>query len=283
MELIASSTFNESTLANLEAGVYLVVTQQTGECPVVESSVILTQPEAITLNPDIEAPTCSYTNDGSIHLNPEGGNGEFSYEWSTGENQQSISNMNTGYFSVTVTDVNGCQRSTEFEISAVYEPRADFEVETTHVLTGGIAVVPFENSSEDADNYLWIMGDGSITGEENPTHVYNETGIFTVTLEATSGECTKSKSKDILIEVIQSTEENAADNMEAIFTANGLRVKNLTDGTWNIRVYNVLGQLITDTNVNTAKVIQLPTYMNHILVEAYQPESQQRISWNLAR
>ncbi|MEO0405374.1 MAG: SprB repeat-containing protein, partial [Bacteroidota bacterium] len=87
MELLASSTFNESTLANLEAGVYQVVTQQEGECPVVQSTVILNQPNMITISPDMQAPTCTYTNDGAIHLNPIGGSGEFSYEWSTGSTE----------------------------------------------------------------------------------------------------------------------------------------------------------------------------------------------------
>ncbi|MEO0405001.1 MAG: PKD domain-containing protein, partial [Bacteroidota bacterium] len=142
---------------------------------------------------------------------------------------------------------------------------------------------PFENSSENADQFLWIMGDGSITGEQNPTHIYSETGIFTVTLEATNGECTTSKSKDILVEVAQNTEESESTLIEALFTYNGLRMKNLTDGTWNVRVYNALGQLISDTQVNSANVIQIPTYMHHIIVEAYHPQTQQRISWNLAR
>ncbi len=52
----------------------------------------------------------------------------------------------------------------------------------------------FFNSSESYDpdgtitRYTWYFGDGNISYEQNPTHIYNKTGIYLVILEATDGD-----------------------------------------------------------------------------------------------
>ncbi|MEX2429287.1 MAG: immunoglobulin domain-containing protein [Bacteroidales bacterium] len=47
--------------------------------------------------------------------------------------------------------------------------------------------VNFTNNSQWADSYLWQFGDGSISREENPTHVFYQPGEFTVRLVASGG------------------------------------------------------------------------------------------------
>jgi len=55
-------------------------------------------------------------------------------------------------------------------------PVADFNYETE-----GLNVF-FENTSTNADEYWWNFGDGYYSDLENPWHVYDEPGIYTVTL-----------------------------------------------------------------------------------------------------
>ena len=45
----------------------------------------------------------------------------------------------------------------------------------------------FTNTSIDAVTYQWSFGDTETSTEENPFHVYNEPGIYDVTLVATTG------------------------------------------------------------------------------------------------
>ncbi len=59
---------------------------------------------------------------------------------------------------------------------------ARFQIEGDH--TFAPAVVKFINKSEHADKFHWTFGDGSVSTEENPMHIYNNGGIYTVTLEA---------------------------------------------------------------------------------------------------
>lgn len=89
-------------------------------------------------------------------------------------------------------------------------PVAGFDVE----VTGATATIT--NKSYDANSYSWDFGDGSTSASENPTHTYNDSGIFTITLTATKGSATSTYSKQVTI--------------SGIVTA-----ANLIGGAWKVR------------------------------------------------
>jgi len=47
-------------------------------------------------------------------------------------------------------------------------------------------LVTFANNSIDADTYLWDFGDSTTSTNQNPSHIYNHPGLYTVTLVASS-------------------------------------------------------------------------------------------------
>ncbi|MCO6493322.1 MAG: PKD domain-containing protein, partial [Phaeodactylibacter sp.] len=49
--------------------------------------------------------------------------------------------------------------------------------------------VSFDNTSSNADSYLWDFGDGANSGQFEPTHTFSGPGIYNVTLTATSSAC----------------------------------------------------------------------------------------------
>jgi len=55
------------------------------------------------------------------------------------------------------------------------------------------------NISDSYDTISWDFGDGALSSEENPSHTYNSSGIYTVTLTVTSGSETSQEIKDIII------------------------------------------------------------------------------------
>jgi PKD repeat protein len=49
--------------------------------------------------------------------------------------------------------------------------------------------VQFTNNSQNAVSYLWNFGDGTTSTSQNPSHIYNSLGSFTVSLIANAGVC----------------------------------------------------------------------------------------------
>jgi gliding motility-associated-like protein len=64
------------------------------------------------------------------------------------------------------------------------------------------ATVQFVNQSENANTYKWTFGDGQVSTDANPQHVYGNTGNYTVTLEVSNyGQCPGTLTKTDVINV----------------------------------------------------------------------------------
>jgi hypothetical protein len=110
--------------------------------------------------------------------------------------------------------------------------------------------VSFINCSENANHYLWEFGDGSVSTDESPNHVYTEAGTYTIVLVIQEKELTDingddfvdSKDRIISSSDISSFEitvnkknifpkvltRNSISHTDVLFYINGL-VKNLAD------------------------------------------------------
>ncbi len=100
-------------LSNVPAGTYNVTVTDINGCSI-PSSITLIQPTVLTSNvtPFVYPGGFNVSGclpDGSIDLFVSGGNPGYTYVWSNGSNNQDISLLPAGAYSVTVTDLNGCQ------------------------------------------------------------------------------------------------------------------------------------------------------------------------------
>ncbi len=80
-------------------------------------------------------------------------------------------------------------------------PVADFVADVTETCIG---IVQFTNNTVDGVSYEWDFGDGSaLSSEINPTHIYSQTGVFTVSLTATNtyGSNTKTYTDYIIVNI----------------------------------------------------------------------------------
>ncbi|MFK8006955.1 MAG: PKD domain-containing protein [Saprospiraceae bacterium] len=102
----------------------------------------------------------------------------------TSSEQNPLVNYNTpGVYEVTLEVSNPFNSSTVTEtnyITILDVPTANF----TFNETGN--VINYNNTSTNADTYLWTFGDGETSMDENPSHTYVDDGNYTVTLEATN-------------------------------------------------------------------------------------------------
>ncbi len=120
-------------------------------------------------------------------------NEPLTYEWTFGDGTSSTDTdfnkiySTQGSFSVTlvVTSSNGCQSSVTKTVNVYPIPTVNFVCQP--VCEGNASI--FQNNSYPDDgslNYLWNFGDGNLSVDENPNHLYLNAGIFNVELIATS-------------------------------------------------------------------------------------------------
>lgn len=93
--------------------------------------------------------------------------------------------------SVTVTDISGCVFTFTYPNNVwVSDPVSSFSINQP---TSGCAPynVQFVNNSTGANGYYWYFGDGTNSNQANPSHVYDSSGTYTVTLNASRKGCVR--------------------------------------------------------------------------------------------
>ncbi len=187
----------EQTLTITESGTYSVtVTNSTGCSATAETFVNINQGPAVNAGDDLSG--C--TNE-SFTLTPSG-----EFDTFIGWSDRTGGIFPVEVFSVEITSPGvypyvaiaensaGCRGSDTLFITVVEAPISSFEVATVDSLA------TFTNQSEFAESLLWDFGDGNTSEEENPEHIYDSPGTYTVTLDATNGCSTESSSTEISVE-----------------------------------------------------------------------------------
>lgn len=146
-----------------------------------------------------------YDDHGGVTLDIEGGAGPYTVQWSHGAAGASIEVDAAGVYSAVIQDAGGCSDTTEVEVLAAPQVEALMHVENPVVaLIDGEAEVVFENGSNGATEYQWNFGDGAISIEEAPTHVYAAPGAYTVGLNAWNAFCSDTHQTVVTVEVVSS-------------------------------------------------------------------------------
>lgn len=123
--------------------------------------------------------------DGTVEsYRTEFGDGNISYETTPTH----MYSAGTYLVTVTVTDDKGAETSDT--ITIIVENIVPTASAYASVITGKAPLtVPFSGSGNDSDgtivSYNWNFGDGETSSEQNPTHVFQNSGNYTVTLEVT--------------------------------------------------------------------------------------------------
>ena len=150
-------------LNNITSGLYEVtVTDQNGCTWSISAN--LSQP-ALALSNNLSLQqnvNCFGGNNGAINTNPVGGTSPYTYFWSNGNNTQNISNLASGWYSVTVTDANGCVATDSIEVQ---QPAA--AVAATYQMTSSVSCFGGNNGAVDVTvtggtmpySYVWNTGD----------------------------------------------------------------------------------------------------------------------------
>lgn len=173
----------------LTAGTYNVTVTDANSCTKTTSATV-TQPAVIVLSETHVNAVCNGGNTGSINLTVSGGATAYTYNWGNGQpTTQDRTGLTAGTYNVTVTDGNGCTKTTSVVIT---EPTA-ISIQESHVnlscsgaQTGSIDLTV----SGGTPTYTYNWGAGQPTTEDR-TNL--SAGTYNVTVTDSKG-CTKTAS-----------------------------------------------------------------------------------------
>ena len=125
-------------------------------------------------------------------------------------------------------------------VFVIDSPRAEFNFQTLDE----IGNVSFDNTSINADFYLWDFGDGNTSVITSPTHQYSEDGIYTIELVAVN-DCTSDTLTSVLEIMVLSAEDVPLDL--AIYpnvVEDRLLIRNHSSQIFSYKLYSLDGILV---------------------------------------
>ena len=170
--------------SGLCAGSYTVTVIDNLGCTEMITATI-NEPTAISFSTIPTDANCNGDCDGSIDLGVSGGTPPYTYSWDNGAGtNQDPSGLCAGSYSVTITDDNGCEVSTN---STIGEPTAIvINGSATNEMAGGDGAIDITvTGGTPTYNYLWSGGQGT---DEDLTGL--NAGMYTVTVTDAKG-CTE--------------------------------------------------------------------------------------------
>lgn len=151
-----------SSLFGLPAGTYTVTATDERGCTAT-GVFIISQPDILQPNAVATAITAPGGSDGTASAAPSGGTTPYTYEWTGGSTNPTITGLSAGDYTVTVTDANGC---TAQQTLNVFGGACDLAVQTTandlacHGASGGTATaIPGGGTSP----FTFLWSDGQTT------------------------------------------------------------------------------------------------------------------------
>jgi len=153
---------------NLAPGTYTVQLQDGAPCVITETYEI-SEPEALVIVGKItNAFECNNPNSGAITTTVTGGTMPYIYNWNNGKNTEHLTGIQSGNYTLTVTDAKGCSNTTKFKVSrqlplVVYvSTTTNFNCETKRYKNVNTAQV-----SGGVSPYKYYWSSGNVNAENN--------------------------------------------------------------------------------------------------------------------
>ncbi|MBK7870178.1 MAG: T9SS type A sorting domain-containing protein [Saprospiraceae bacterium] len=169
-------------LANLKAGNYSVTVTDFKGCQQV-LNVPITQPDLLRLSiANQVAPQCTGDNTGMLEAAASGGTAPYTFVWNTGTIGSTISNLEVGTYTVTLTDANGCfGDSLEIDLNAASPIAVAINIIQPECIGRSDGSINLQPTGNAPFAYTWSRGDVT----QNLSNV--GVGMYAVTVEDAEG------------------------------------------------------------------------------------------------
>jgi hypothetical protein len=105
----------DANINNLSAGIYSVTVTTASGCET-KAMFTINEPLPLSLESTMQNPNCFGSSNGLLDVFVEGGTAPYMYAWSNGSADHLQVGLGAGAYSVTVSDANGCQNGTSFQL-----------------------------------------------------------------------------------------------------------------------------------------------------------------------
>ncbi|MCZ2357169.1 MAG: gliding motility-associated C-terminal domain-containing protein [Bacteroidia bacterium] len=169
---------------NIPAGTYIATVTDTMGCQK-RFTFVVPNGANLTYTTSVNQISCIGVNDGSITISPHGGTPPYSFLWSNGSTQPSISNLNQGIYRITITESGGCSKRDSFTINNPTPLISNAQVVPVHCteITNNGSIHLYPSGANPPIRVVWENGDTNQL-RENLTN-----GWYRFTLSNTRG-CT---------------------------------------------------------------------------------------------
>lgn len=235
----------------LAGGDYLISVTSDAGCGDLVASIHVGEGSVIDAAFTTTASTCGNA-DGTLQAEAMGGVAPYTYTWNTGATGQQLI-ASAGEYSVTITDGNGCSWTSGLRaIDQEAGPTAAFMLPEDTYMPG--EAVPFINLSLNADNYVWDMGDGTVTEAIEMNYIYGMPGEYTVSLTAISGACSDVFTQQVLIGGATSIHELETGAMAAWYNGRAIVVEHdlQVNGNARIELIDALGKVHAEQRITSS-------------------------------
>lgn len=149
------------SVSNLGAGVYTVAVADSSGC-INAAAVTVLNTSQLTFSNSVINASCEVASNGSITISDTSDISAYTFNWSTGDSTQMVTNLNNGIYIVTVTDTLGCMESDSIMVGITRTLSASIssiDATCTGVNDGTLTV----NDGNDLSNILiaWDTGDST--------------------------------------------------------------------------------------------------------------------------
>ena len=179
------------SITNLTPGIYSVTVTDASGCKRTLDFMIIAPPP-IVITSSITNALCGVEGSYGINLTVSGGKPSYTFVWSNGATTQNVTGLNSGSYSVTITDAGGCVVNREFTIDPVTAGWSCLIDQPTADIVCSSAGNLLATSVTDATSYQWTVSSTdnswSITsGSTSSTAIYTagsagSTATFTLTI-----------------------------------------------------------------------------------------------------
>lgn len=232
------------TITVNSAGTYTVVVDSNG-CTATSNAVVVTVRPLPQATVSVTGPLTFCEGKGSVTLTSSPAQG---YLWSTGEQTQSITVIQSGTYQVTITDSCGNSTSAPVTVTVHVNPVANFISNPADTALSFTTIQFIDQSTSDVISWEWNFGNGLTSSNQNPTTEYSTGGTFPITLTVSNGNCTDSVTKYIYIDDDSYLwiPTGFTPNNDGINDTWEIYTRNLTD--FSVTVWNRWGHLVFESN-----------------------------------